>query len=186
MNGHATIRTSRGVADRRRDYSRATCRLSDSADLLPRTIFRSGWPHLHTHDEVTPFLGFDPVPLANFQPLFEFAGHALVSRSPARDPSPRLIKREPLEGPIETRRGARDAGRSTPSKWVPDSAHAMIGEALEHVRTDSRCAPWSTWVEARRDPRAFAFYPEAWVRAGRTSCARHTSARTSRTMSTSC
>ena len=108
-----------------------------STQRLRRLAARDDFAAVHriyTHDEVAPFLGFDPVPLADFQPVFEdlLATHSFfvalretqvrgfyrVNRQKGR--SKHVVVLETLAiDPVEKGSGF---------------AHAMIGEALEYMR----------------------------------------------------
>ncbi len=108
---------------------------------LRRLAAREDFAEVHriyTHDEVAPFLGFDPVPLADFRPVFEdllatnsffvalrdhqVRGFYRVNRQKGR--SRHVVVLETLAiDPVEKSSGF---------------AHAWIGEALEWMR---RCSP---------------------------------------------
>jgi len=111
---------------------------------------------IYTHDEVAPFLRFDPVPLTDFRPVFEdllatnsffvalrdghVRGFYRVNRQKGR--SRHVVVLETLAiDPVEKGSGF---------------AHAMIGEALECMRQEG-VRRVELMVEAD-NPRALAFY----------------------------
>jgi ribosomal protein S18 acetylase RimI-like enzyme len=111
---------------------------------------------IYTHDEVAPFLGFDPVPLADFRPIYadllatrsfyvaeregQVRGFYRLNRQKGRSKHVVVIETLAID-PIEKSSGF---------------AHAMIGEALENMRQDG-IRRVELLVEAD-NPRAFAFY----------------------------
>ena len=123
---------------------------------------------IYTHDEVAPFLGFDPVPLTDFRPVFEdllatnsffvalrdghVRGFYRVNRQKGR--SRHVVVLETLAiDPVDEKGSG--------------FAHAMIGEALEcmrHGRSPARRADGGGGQSAR-----VGVLSEARVRAGRTA-----------------
>src|SRR6186713_757347 len=89
---------------------------------------------IYTHDEVAPFLGFDPVPLAEFRPVFE---DLLATRSFFV-----ALREDQIRGFYRVN---RQKGRSKhvvvletlaidPVEKGSGFAHAMIREALDFMR----------------------------------------------------
>jgi putative acetyltransferase len=111
---------------------------------------------IYTHDEVAPFLGFDPLPLEDFRPVFE---DLLATNSFF------VAMRDDQVGGFY--RVNRQKGRSqhvailetlaiSPSERGTGFAQAMIGEALECMRQEG-IRRVELMVETD-NPRAFAFY----------------------------
>jgi len=111
---------------------------------------------IYTHDDVSPYLGFDPVPLEDFRPVFDglLATHSFFV----------AVRHGEVLGFYRVK---RQKGRShhvvtletlaiSPAEMGSGFAHAMIGEALECMREDGVLRV-ELMVEAD-NPRAFAFY----------------------------
>jgi RimJ/RimL family protein N-acetyltransferase len=111
---------------------------------------------IYTHDDVSPYLGFDPVPLEEFRPVFdgllatqsffvavrhgEVLGFYRVNRQKGRSQHVAILETLAI----------------SPAEKGSGFSHAMIGEALECMREDGILRV-ELMVEAD-NPRAFAFY----------------------------
>jgi ribosomal protein S18 acetylase RimI-like enzyme len=108
------------------------------------------------HDEVAPFLGFDPVPLADFRPIYE---DLLATRSfyvAEREDQVRGFYRLNRQKGRSKHVVVMETLAIDPIEKGSGFAQAMVGEALETMRQDG--IRRVELMVAADNPSAFAFY----------------------------